>query len=240
MSITDHLTIGEIVARDYRTAAVFKSLNIDFCCKGNRSLKEICETKHLDVDEMLASLKRAMENKDVSTPDFQSWPLDLLADYIEKTHHRYVTQTAPVLQQYLEKVCRVHGKDHPELHEIAGEFNVAAEELGSHMCKEEVILFPHIRKLVTAKLQSTSLQRPAFATVQHPITMMMQEHDTEGERFRRISELSNHFTPPADACNTYKVAFATLKEFEEDLHRHIHLENNILFPGAIALEEATS
>lgn len=236
MVITDVHTVGEIVAQDYRTAAVFKSFDIDFCCKGNRTLREACDQKHLDVDNMLADLQHAMHNSDSGTPDFQSWPLDLLADYIEKTHHRYVQQTIPVLTQYMEKVCRVHGKQHPELHTIAEEFNAAASELTSHMQKEELIVFPYIRKLASAKLQGQSVERPSFGTVQHPITMMMQEHDVEGERFGKIAMLSGHYTPPSDACNTYSVTFATLKEFEEDLHRHIHLENNILFPNAIVLE----
>lgn len=238
MLITDKNTIGEIVARDYRTAAVFDSFDIDFCCKGNRTLREACETKHVDVQRMLGDLEQVMRQQEDSTPDFQSWPLDLLTDYIEKTHHRYVAKQIPLLQQYLSKVCNVHGKNHPELHEIAAEFYAAATELTHHMQKEEMILFPYIRKLVQARLTHQSLSRPPFGSVMHPITMMMQEHDIEGDRFRKMETLSGKYTPPEDACATYKVTYATLKEFEADLHRHIHLENNILFPGAIALEES--
>ncbi|HLF63150.1 MAG TPA: iron-sulfur cluster repair di-iron protein [Saprospiraceae bacterium] len=236
MTITDHNTVGEIVAQDYRTAAVFQSFDIDFCCKGNHTLREACENKHLDVDVMLADLEHVMHQKDDSTPDFQSWPLDLLADYIEKTHHRYVEKTIPVLKQYLVKVCKVHGKRYPELYEIADQFNAAAAELTSHMKKEELILFPYIRTLVQARFHEQFLQRPPFGTIQHPITMMMQEHDVEGERFRKIAMLSGSYTPPPDACTTFTVTYSTLKQFEGDLHRHIHLENNILFPNAIALE----
>lgn len=237
MAITDHSRVGEIVAQDYRAATVFQSFDIDFCCKGNRTLKEACETKHIDVQQMLSDLERVMHHETDSTPDFQSWPLDLLTDYIEKTHHRYVVKQIPILQQYLSKVCNVHGKNHPELHEIAAEFYAAATELTHHMQKEEMILFPYIRKLVQIRMHMQPLTRPPFGSVIHPITMMMQEHDVEGDRFRKIETLSKKYTPPEDACNTYKVTYATLKDFEADLHRHIHLENNILFPAAIALEE---
>lgn len=238
MTINDQNTVGEIVAQDYRTAAVFQSFDIDFCCKGNRTLREACEKSRVDVEDMLEDLGQVMQRKDDSTPDFQSWPLDLLADYIEKTHHRYVEKAIPVIHRYVEKVCSVHGHRHPELNAIADQFYAAADELTSHMKKEELILFPYIRKLVQAKLAGQPLPRPPFGTVQHPITMMMQEHDIEGNRFREIANLSGSYTPPPDACTTYEVTYASLQEFEEDLHRHIHLENNILFPKAIALEES--
>ena len=236
-SITDHSTVGEIVAKDYRTASVFQSRDIDFCCNGGRTVKEACDLKHVDVKTLLADIEHIMQEQRTDTPDFQSWPLDLLADYIEKVHHRYVENTIPVLRQYLAKVCHVHGKLHPELYDISKQFLAAADELTSHMQKEEKVLFPYIRKLVQASLGNKDMARPPFGTVLHPITMMMQEHDIEGERFRKITQLSDHYMVPADACNTYRVTYATLKAFEEDLHRHIHLENNILFPKTLALEE---
>jgi regulator of cell morphogenesis and NO signaling len=159
--------------------------------------------------------------------------MDLLADYIEKKHHRYVEHKIPELKSYLSKVAKVHGERHPELLEIEALFTAAAHELLSHMRKEELILFPFVRNMTS----NSDFQQPPFGTVVNPIEMMKQEHDTEGERFRKISALSNQYTPPLDACTTYKVAFALLKEFEEDLHFHIHLENNILFPKAIETEK---
>jgi regulator of cell morphogenesis and NO signaling len=169
--------------------------------------------------------------------DYQNWPLDLLADYIEKKHHRYVEAKTLEIKPYLEKICRVHGERHPELLEINEHFNATAGELAKHMKKEELILFPYVRKMVKAEHDKAKLDTPGFGTVKNPIQMMMDEHTTEGDRFRKIEELSNNYTPPEDVCNTYRVTIALLKEFEQDLHLHIHLENNILFPRAIELEK---
>lgn len=233
-------TIGEIVAEDYRTAQVFKNHRIDFCCNGNRSVSEACEDKNIDLNKLMEEIERVQKDNLGSTTDFKTWPLDLLADYIEKTHHRYVEEKLPVLKQYLEKLCQVHGNRHPELFEIRDEFNVSAGEFAAHMKKEEFILFPYIRKMVKTKIDKNTLATPNFGTVQNPVQKMMDEHTTEGDRFDKISSLSNNYTPPADGCNTYRVTYALLKEFEEDLHLHIHLENNILFPRAIEMEKMLS
>ena len=163
-----------------------------------------------------------------------------MVDYIEKKHHRYVEAQIPILNQYLAKLCRVHGDRHPELFEITEHFNKSAGELAMHMKKEELIVFPAMRKMIQSKQYNSPLAEQHFGTIQNPIQMMMQKHENEGDRFRIIDELSNNYTPPADACNTYRVTFSLLQEFEEDLHRHIHLENNILFPKAIALEKELS
>jgi len=169
--------------------------------------------------------------------DFNSWPLDLLADYIEKTHHRYVEEKTNVLLPFLDKLCKVHGANHPELFRINELFIGCAGELAQHMKKEELVLFPFVKRMVKTKESDGILSQPTFGTVSNPIAMMMNEHDNEGERFREIAELTNNYTPPADACTTYRVTFAMLKEFEADLHKHIHLENNILFPKAVVLEK---
>lgn len=237
MEKTLEKTIGQMVAEDYRTAQVFKNHKIDFCCKGNRSLQEVAEKHNLDVDMLLGEIEEVQRRTSSDNTDFKTWPLDLLADYIEKKHHRYVEERIPVLKQYLNKLCKVHGERHPELFKIDEHFNASAGELAMHMKKEELVLFPWVRKMVKAKQQNEPLDKPHFGTVKNPIAMMMQEHENEGERFMQIAELSNDYNPPEDACNTYRVAFALLKEFEEDLHRHIHLENNILFPKAELLEQ---
>ena len=229
--------IGELVARDYRTASVFKKYSIDFCCQGNRTIEEACEKKNIDTKKVLEDLVAIMEAKSESTTDYQSWPLDLLADYIEKKHHRYVQEKTLEIQPYLDKICKVHGERHPELLKIKEEFNASAGELAAHMKKEELILFPFIRKMTKAKLENTKVDAARFGTVKNPIQMMMNEHTVEGHRFMKIEELTNNYTPPQDACNTYRVSFALLKEFEQDLHLHIHLENNILFPRAIEIEK---
>ena len=229
--------IGELVAKDYRTASVFKKYSIDFCCQGNRTIEEACEKKNIDTKKVLEDLVAMMESKSESTTDYQSWPLDLLADYIEKKHHRYVQEKTLEIQPYLDKLCKFHGERHPELLKIKEEFNASAGELAAHMKKEELILFPFIRKMTQAKMENIKVDAAHFGTVINPIQMMMDEHTVEGNRFRKIEELSNNYTPPQDACNTYRVSFSLLKEFEQDLHLHIHLENNILFPKAIEIEK---
>jgi regulator of cell morphogenesis and NO signaling len=229
--------IGQFVAEDFRTASIFNTYGIDFCCKGHRTIEEVCDKNGIDSNELLDKLKTVINSKKDQTIDYKSWPLDLLVEYIEKKHHRYIEEKTPILRQFLEKLCKVHGERHPELFEIKDLFLGCSGELASHMKKEELILFPFIKKMMKAKLENNGLQSPPFGTVENPIAMMMEEHDNEGERFRKIAELTNNYMPPADACNTYKVTFAMLQEFEQDLHVHIHLENNILFPEAIKLEE---
>jgi len=236
MNITEKQIIGELVAQDYRTAGVFKSHGIDFCCNGNRTIAEACAKHGLNSEQIIGELENALTQANSGNIDFQSWPPDLLVDYIEKKHHRYVESKIPEIKGYLAKISQVHGDNHPELPEIEKEFSASAGALAAHMKKEELILFPFVRKLVQAEQSAAQLAPPHFGTVENPIAMMHEEHDAEGERFRKIAELSNNYTPPADACNTYKVAFALLREFEEDLHLHIHLENNILFPKAIEME----
>jgi regulator of cell morphogenesis and NO signaling len=230
-------TIGELVAEDYRTAQVFKNHKIDFCCKGNRTIQEVADKKNLDLDMLLIEIDEIQRETNNDNTDFKSWPLDLLADYIEKKHHRYVEEHIPGLQQYLDKLCKVHGGQHPELFKISEHFNASAGELTKHMKKEELILFPWVRKMVKAEKLKENPGAPQFGSVRYPIQMMMLEHENEGQRFRDIAQLSSDYNPPADACNTYRVAFSLLEEFEQDLHRHIHLENNILFPKAEDLEK---
>lgn len=229
--------IGQFVAEDFRTAAVFNKYGIDFCCKGDRTLDEVCEKRGIKVNTLLNDLQVVLNSTTNQAMDYKSWPLDLLVDYIEKKHHRYVEDKTPVLLQFLHKLCSVHGERHPELLKIYDLFKASSGELAAHMKKEELVLFPFIKKMVKAKSSDDSIQLPQFGTVENPIAMMKHEHDTEGSRFRKIAELSNNYNPPADACNTYKVTFAMLDEFEKDLHLHIHLENNILFPQAIELEK---
>lgn len=237
MTITKEKTIGEIVADDYRTAQIFKKHQIDFCCKGNRSVESVCEKNNIVVDQLMEEIEGIKVSNDNDVQVYKTWPADLLADYIEKKHHRYVEEKIPVIVPFLEKLCKVHGERHPELFDITAHFKNSATELGAHMKKEELVLFPFIRKMVEAKQAGKKVEAPHFGTVENPVEMMKHEHDTEGERFRQIALLSNNYTPPADGCTTYRVTFAMLQEFEEDLHLHIHLENNILFPEALRLEK---
>lgn len=235
MSISRNDIIGQLVADNYRYAGVFKKAGVDFCCNGNRTIGEACEKKSIDEETLIKELDEAANSYQDTSIDFKSWPLDLLVDYIEKRHHRYVEQKIPEIKPFLAKVVRVHGERHPELKEIETLFLDSAGELTKHMKKEELILFPFIKDLVKSKSSGEGTFAP-FGTVQNPISMMMSEHDVEGERFRQIAALTDNYTPPADACNTYRVTFSLLQEFEDDLHTHIHLENNILFPKSIELE----
>lgn len=232
MKITAQTIIGDLVAQDYRTASVFKKEGIDFCCSGNRSIEEACSKKGIDSSSVLKTLEAVMTESSHQNTDYKSWPLDLLADYVEKKHHRYVKDKIVEIVPYLTKVASVHGSNHPELLEVLELFTGCAAELTAHMQKEEQILFPFVSAMVAG-----TGAKPAFGSVQNPIRVMMDEHTAEGERFRKIAALTNNYQAPSDACNTYRVTYALLKEFEDDLQLHIHLENNILFPQAVLLEE---
>ncbi|MCZ2222956.1 MAG: iron-sulfur cluster repair di-iron protein [Chitinophagales bacterium] len=236
MNISEQTIIGDLVAQDYRTASVFKNMGIDFCCNGNRSIADACLAKSLDTQTVLTSLKEINNQQNNSTTDYTSWPLDLLADYIEKKHHRYVRTKTEEILPYLHKIVKVHGERHPELLEVEKLFQESAEDLAEHMEKEEKDLFPLIRKMVETQQSGEKIQS-SNETLKSPIATMMKEHDVEGRRFEKISELTDDYTPPSDACNTYRITFALLKEFEQDLHLHIHLENNILFPKSMKAEE---
>ncbi|REG90345.1 iron-sulfur cluster repair di-iron protein [Algoriphagus antarcticus] len=238
MSLTEQSIIGELVAKDYRYATVFQKNKIDFCCQGNRTIEEACDRKKVNIDALLSELTEAAQINETATTDFNSWPLDLLADYIEKKHHRYVESRITEIKPMLAKIVKVHGEMHPELLEVEELFLGSAGELTAHMKKEEFILFPFVKKLVQASEEKTELTPGHFGTVANPVAMMMEEHAAEGERFRKIAELTDDYTPPKGACTTYMVTFSLLKEFEQDLHLHIHLENNILFPKAIELEKS--
>jgi regulator of cell morphogenesis and NO signaling len=240
METLEKITIGEYVAKDFRTAAVFSKYKIDFCCKGNRTIEEACEKKDIDSNQLMEQINTVLATKNDSAIDFKTWPLDLLADYIEKTHHRYVEEKTQVILPFLDKLCKVHGANHPELFEINELFIGCAGELAQHMKKEELMLFPFIKKMAKASLSEEPIVKPQFGTVKNPIAMMMEEHEAEGDRFVKIATLTNNYTPPADGCSTFRVTYAMLADFEQDLHKHIHLENNILFPSAMLLEKKFS
>lgn len=238
MQITENHVVGELVAQEYRTAAVFKAFKIDFCCKGNRTIAEVCNKTGIDAPHLIKELTNVLQTSaaNVDNANFNSWPPDLLIDYIEKKHHRYVRAKIQEIIPYLTKVASVHGETHPNLPIIRELFLQTAHNLTEHMMKEENVLFPYIRTMTNAIETGSDFAEPFFGSVQNPIAMMHHEHNDEGERFRQISQLTNDYNPPQYACNTFRVTFALLKEFEEDLHQHIHLENNVLFPKAIELE----
>ena len=229
--------IGDVVANDFRTAAVFQRHGLDFCCGGGRSIAEASTAKGIDAAAVVADLEKLLATPDGAAPKFNQWDLDMLADYIVANHHQYVREALPVILTHTQKVARVHGEHHPETIEVARAFERVAAELASHMHKEEMILFPYVRAMVAARRSGAPAPRAPFGTVGNPIRMMEQEHEAAGSELAEIAALTSQYAPPEDACTTYRVAYQELRAFELDLHQHVHLENNILFPKAVALEQ---
>ena len=228
--------VGEIVRKDFRTAKVFRENNIDFCCGGEKDLVQVCEEMNLDLQKIEEQLSEVVSDPPAAYLDFDSWDLDLLADYIEKKHHRSAEAAMPVLKTHLKKLVEVHGTTAPYLVEIAEVFEQAAGELAQHMKREELILFPYIRRMVKAHQSAQSMDPTFFGSLRNPISVLSQDHENEGEHFHQIEELSNGYEIPEWGCTTYAVTIRMLKEFQDELHNHIHLENNVLFPKAVALE----
>lgn len=233
MSTIAQKKVGGIVAENFRTAKVFTNYGIDFCCKGGITLEAACAKNGISLESITKELETEFNNPE--EVHYSEFSLTQLIDYIISNHHHYVENSIPSLKAYLQKIAHVHGERHPDLHTIKDLFFAAAEALSAHLKKEELILFPYIKAMDEANSSHFHLSKPHFGHIENPIHMMEEDHDMEGERFRQISKLCNNYMTPSDGCQTYRVAFAMLKEFEEDLHTHIHLENNILFPKAIAL-----
>lgn len=237
LPITTQKTVGETVASDYRTAAVFKQFGIDFCCGGKRSIGQVCEQKGIDPMLLQQALEQAQTAAGRSEMNFDDWKLGFLADYIENKHHVYVQERLPQLVEYAGKVARVHGEKFPPNLEVAALVNTLRDELMGHLLKEERILFPYVRAMEKALLEGQPKPVPHFGTAAGPVNVMEAEHEVAGEIMHRIREITNDYALPEDACNTWRVLWSLLAEFEEDLHQHVHLENNILFPKALRMEE---
>ena len=221
--------IGDIVTKDFRAAEVFKKAGIDFCCGGSQSLEDACRDKKLDVAEIESELSKLENSEPGSSYKFNEWKLDFLCDYIVNTHHQTVMKLLPELTFYTQKIAEVHGDNHPELSEIANLFAQVDTELRQHLRNEEEVLFPAIREV----LKTNSAE--SKATIISEITRMTGEHEFAGGAMDKINELSHSYAVPDDGCNTYRVAYKLLEQFEDDLHIHVHLENNILYPKAMKL-----
>ena len=230
------MTLGAIVAADYRAAPVLEGFALDFCCGGKRTLDEACSQRAVSiatVDTALAEL--GPRDRITDLPD-ATWSADELTRFIVRRHHTYVRAQLPVIAAHLAKLVSVHAERHPELRLIAAHFAQIADELQLHMKKEEGILFPYIRALAVAVEQGGVPPPDMFGTVMNPIRMMEAEHQSAGNELEIVRALTGNFTVPGDGCATYRVCFEELAAFDRDLRMHIHLENNILFPKAIALE----
>ena len=222
-------TIGEYVAENFRTAAVFKKYGINFCCKGGRTIEETCKMKDLDPAPIYEDLKNTPQGT-AEENDFNNWSLTDLADYIKEVHHEYIQEKSIYLLQFLDKLCRVHGERHPELFKINELFTLSSQNLIVHLRDAEEKLFPYIRE----KEQNSEA---AFGgDLQAYIEKLQAVYQTEKERFEEIARVSDDFTPPEGACTTYRVTFQMLNEFDEYLQLYIHLENNILFPKLLKLQ----
>ncbi|MCX6968024.1 MAG: iron-sulfur cluster repair di-iron protein [Verrucomicrobia bacterium] len=222
-------TVGELVAERPGRSRIFQSFKIDFCCQGARTLREACEGKNIALSAVVEQLEAELTDKTAPAHNPADLPLDELAGYIVETHHAFLRRELPRLHVMTERVAKVHGPHAPSLVELFDTFVGVEEELTSHMAKEEQILFP----AVVALSKGTA----ALRSLEGPIAQMIHEHETVGAALERMRYLTDGFVPPPEACNTYRALFAGLQEFEEDLHRHIHLENAVLFPGAKALAE---
>ena len=229
-------TLSEIVTGNYHTSAVFDKYNLDFCCRGNKSFEDSCKENNLEPELVFADLQQVYSNSISDDQKYDEWELDFLIDYIINNHHKYVSRMIPVITEHCHKVVASHHESHPELNKISEIFSVLYKDLNQHMLKEEQMLFPFIRQVVKAKKDNLQTERPYFGSVQNPIRMMESEHENAGDGFNEIKRLSNNYSVPQDGCETYAVLYKELKDFENDLHKHIHLENNILFPKAIKLE----
>lgn len=239
MLVSNDKTVADYVTENIKAAHVFKKHGIDFCCGGAISIEKACEKNN--VDQTILEKELSEIDKIVDTmKDFDNWGLDFLMVYIENIHHTYVRESLPLISQYANKVAKVHGHHYEEVVKVNKLFHEVANELISHMQKEEQVLFPFIKQLIDAKKGNKVYEKPPFGTVNNPIRMMENEHENAGNTLKEISRLTNNYTPPVGACNTFKALYSKLEEFEQDLHQHIHLENNILHPKAIVIEKQLS
>jgi len=226
------MTIGEIVSRDFRTAKVFEDYEIDFCCGGQKTLAAACKEKGLDPEKVLREIANAKNEAVSHREDYRAWDLPFLADYIVNTHHAYLNGEMEKIAAYAHKIAEVHGDHHEEVIEIATIFDRIFIDMVKHLREEEEVLFPAIKRSYVAGAVNTTPEAGDRRIIRDSLETLYREHEEVGEAVHRIRQLSNDYEIPADVCNTFVVTYKKLKEFEDDLHKHVHLENNILFPKA--------
>lgn len=234
--INTGMTVREIATELPQSTRLFEKLRIDYCCGGHRPLSEACASAGVDVDNVMAMLGEVTQSQDTSELDFQNIPLRELITYILDTHHVFTKSEMERLQALTDKVIAAHGANHPELLHLRELWQRLCADLKPHMFKEEQVLFPYIVAMAQAADHQWAAPFAPFGTVNNPIRMMMREHDAAGEIVRELRALTSDYTAPSDACISYKTLYQALENFERDLHQHIHLENNILFPKALIME----
>lgn len=230
-------TVREFAIEIPNATRVFEKLKIDYCCGGNRPLNEACGEKGINVEDVLKSLDQASNERVDSVQTPQSGTLSSLINLIVEKHHVFTREELVRLTSLVDKVCSVHGTNHPELLKIKTQFQTLRAELEPHMMKEELILFPYISQLEAAAESNRPAPFAPFGDVRNPITAMMREHDAAGEILKVIRELSHDFAAPEDGCISYHTLYGALEELEADLHQHIHLENNVLFPQSLTMQQ---
>jgi len=238
MNITLDTPVGEIVKHNFKAATLFQANKIDYCCNGHQSINKASERAGVKAESLVEELQLILQESDPDTDFINNLELSDLSDYIVNRHHEYIRKNIPFLKFNVDKIARVHGGNHPELVAVRDLFHESADDLTMHLQKEELMLFPYIKKMEQAKKEDGQRPESVFGSVTSPISAMMDDHQHEGERFEKISELTQNYQVPEDGCTTYEVTLKQLADFEKDLHRHIHLENNILFVKAKQLEES--
>ncbi len=236
MSATTTKTVREIVLEQPGAAQLFEQAGIDYCCGGATPLDEACHTAGVSVEQIESQLAELAKSPAAGARTWEKEPLTDLVRHITQTHHVFVREALPRISAHLDKVCGKHGANHQELNQIRAVFAGLSTELSTHLMKEEMVLFPYIERTEEALLQKEPVLPPPFGTVENPVRMMMMEHDSAGGALRSMRQASQNYLLPPDACTTYQLLYRELQEFEADLHQHIHLENNILFPRALQME----
>jgi|SRR6185369_13634623 len=231
-SATGNKTIGEIVAADFRTAKVFENHGIDFCCGGKVALAATCTEKGLDLAAITGELEAVQNEPAERSQNYASWALPFLADYIVNTHHVYLKENDEQIAAYARKIAGVHGAHHPEVIRIADIFEKIATDMAAHLKEEEEVFFPAIKRGDAARIAGNTPDAEDRETIRVSLLKLQREHEEIGDAVHTIRHLSKEYAVPGDVCNTFMVTYQKLKEFEDDLHKHVHLENNILFPKA--------
>lgn len=231
------IKVNDLVVSNYKISEIFQKYGIDFCCHGNRLLEEALAEKHISRENFVNEYNSLLSSGNSDNGNVDDWGLDQLIQHIVNTHHLYVKSAVPRILEYLDKIIKVHGSKYSYLAEIKSSFSTVGNEMLQHMMKEETVLFPLIQYLLESEKFNERPKTRGYGSISNPIRAMEQEHVAAGNLVGEIRSLSNDFTLPADACNTFSITFKELEKFETDLFRHIHLENNILFPKAIKLEE---
>ncbi len=230
--ITPSTTVGEIVADNYNAAGILKKHGLDFCCGGGKTLEEACNKNGINPEELLEELEGLNKPVESSQQDFNKWSPDHLIDHIEQTHHQYVRSKINEISGYAAKVASVKGEQYPEVKEVFHLFNRLIDELLDHLHAEEETVFPGIRKIYEKRLEGNPVETELTDVLKQQLETMVEDHDEAGNVMRRIRGLTNAYTPPEGACTTFRILYQNLEAFEADLHKHVHLENNILFKKA--------